>query len=175
MVDQHRAKRPLAAKAATVRPERRDVLPKPSGASRLRYMETRDARARRLFDALGFLRAAWPGGGWSWDNRLTCAASSFNIELAGEARAAADLALRHEWTRRTLASAPPLVREIAEQSGGVRDDQYLLASDPVDRVIAFGLWWPWGDEQTISLRVGLAGHRVDPLRDQLRDLFGATF
>jgi hypothetical protein len=138
-------------------------------------MQTRDASAQRLFDALGFLRAAWPGGGWSWDNRLSCAASSFNLELANEARAAADLALPHEWTRRTLASAPAPVRDIAEQSGGIRDDQFLLASDVVDRMIAFGLWWPWGDEQTISLRVGLAGVATERLQERLRELFGATF
>lgn len=138
-------------------------------------MHTRDAPAQRLFEALGLLRTAWPGGGWSWDNRLSCAASSFSVELSREARAAADLALRREWTRHTLRQAPALVREVAEQSGGVRDDQFLLATDPVEGLIGFGLWWPWGDEVTISLRVGLAGAGAESLQERLRNLFGAAF
>lgn len=138
-------------------------------------MPTREATGARLFDALGLLRTAWPGGGWSWDNRLSCVASSFSVDLAREARAAADLALPRQWTKRTLATAPLIVREIAEQSGGIRDDQLLLATDPIDRMIAFGLWWPWGDEVTISLRVGLAGKVSDQTQEKFRDLFGATF
>jgi hypothetical protein len=37
----------------------------------------------------------------------------------------------------------------------------------------FGLWWPWGDGSTVSLRIGL--HDVDLPKQRyprLRDVFG---
>lgn len=127
-----------------------------------------------LFDSLVRLRAAWPGGGWSWDGRLSCLSSSFNVELADEARTAAKRALPHQWTAKDIDTAPEVIREIADSSGGVRAEQLVLSTDASARVIAFGLWWPWGDDMTISLRVGLAGRISEDDQESFRDLFGAT-
>jgi len=127
-----------------------------------------------LFDSLVRLRAAWPGGGWSWDGRLSCLSSSFNVELADEARAAAQRALANEWTADNIETAPDNIREIAEMSGGVRAEQLVMATDPAARILAFGLWWPWGDDNTISLRVGLAGRVSESDQESFRDLFGAV-
>lgn len=127
-----------------------------------------------LFAELSRLRRAWPGGGWSWDARLLCVASSFDMELAREARSAAKLALPIEWTHATIHDSPAIVQELAETSGGVRRDQMLLSTEPVVGVIAFGLWWPWNDEITISLRVGLAGRATERDQERFRELFGAA-
>jgi len=127
-----------------------------------------------LFDSLVRLRAAWPGGGWSWDGRLSCVSSSFSVELMDEARTAAQRALPNEWSAQSIGTAPDIVREVADTSGGVRAEQLVLATDPAARVLAFGLWWPWGDDVTISLRVGLAGRISEDDQESFRDLFGAA-
>ncbi len=127
-----------------------------------------------LFAELARLQRAWPGGGWSWDGRLLCVASSFDKEIAREARSAASLALPIEWRSATIRDAPSIVREIAETAGGVRSDQLLLCTEPVVGVIAFGLWWPWNDESTTSLRVGLAGRATERDQERFRDMFGAS-
>ncbi len=129
--------------------------------------------ASPLFDSLVRLRAAWPGGGWSWDGRLSCVSSSFSVELTDEAHGAVKRALPNEWTAKTIASAPEVIREVADSSGGVRAEQLVLSTDPAERMIAFGLWWPWGDDVTISLRVGLAGRFSEDDQESFRDLFGA--
>lgn len=126
-----------------------------------------------LFDSLVRLRAAWPGGGWSWDTRLSCVSSSFSVELADEARAAAKRALPYEWTSKNIGKSPAIIHELADSSGGVRAEQLVLATDPDEELIAYGLWWPWGDDVTISLRVGLAGRVTEDDEDSFRDLFGA--
>lgn len=126
-----------------------------------------------LFESLAPLRERWPGGGWSWDTRFSCVSSSFNAELAHEARAAVHAAFAQEWTARSLAKAPSLVREVADNTGGVRPDQVLYCSDTVGGTIVFGLWWPWGDDVTISFRVGLAGFAAAREEFQLRDTFNA--
>ncbi len=113
--------------------------------------------AQSLFDALGRLVMVWPLRGWSWDRRWSCAASSFSSDNQGEARAAVVIAMPVQWTDRTVKNAPPFVKQIADATGGVRAEQVLYCSEPVAGLVAYGLWWPWGDEKNVSFRVGLAG------------------
>ena len=137
-------------------------------------MPTRSAEQwRPLFDALTKLRTDWPTRGWSWDGRLNCVTSSFSTEFETKARSNAAAALPQEWTSSTLAKAPPHIRDLAERHGGLRSGQLLLLGGPFGGILAFGLWWPWGDAVTISLRVGLAD--LDIAREpypRFRDYFG---
>jgi hypothetical protein len=128
-----------------------------------------------LVEAFRKLRAAWPTRGWSWDGRLTCLASSFDSDVADRARAAAQLALPQEWTSSKLQSAPSILRELAQHTGGLRSGQTLFASAAIGRGHAYGLWWPWNDSTSISLRVGLTGPDFGERHNaRLRDLFGVT-
>jgi hypothetical protein len=125
-----------------------------------------------LFNALKDLRAAWPSRGWSWDTRLTCVTSSFVVEFEAKARSAVAVALTSEWTATTIQSAPAVLKDLAERSGGLRSGQLIFSSPAVAGLFAYGLWWPWGDSITTSLRIGLGGPnaREDALR-RLRDVF----
>lgn len=127
-----------------------------------------------LFQALAVFKKSWPGGGFSWDSRLNCVASSFSTQLEAEARAAVAKSFKLQWTSRTLRSAPEIIQEAADQVGGLRQDQLLVAMDPNETLMAYGLWWPWGDDVTISFRVGLGGMSSVRYEDGFRDLFGAT-
>ena len=108
-----------------------------------------------IFEALSRLKTSWPKRGWSWDSRFETVASTFGTDLLSEAKASAALALPHVWTDKTLASASPSLRELAKKTGGVRAAQMLLSADPQGILQPFGLWWPWEDGRTISLRIGL--------------------
>lgn len=110
-----------------------------------------------LYNTLTQLRAEWPKRGWSWDSRFSCVASSFDMDVADRAREAVMHAFPAMWTDRTFAEAPPALREVGERTGGVRGGQLLYSCTPSHNVYAYGLWWPWGDGRTISLRVGLEG------------------
>ena len=75
----------------------------------------------------------------------------------------------------TLGQASPNLRDLAARTGGLRAGQLLMTGGPTGGLLAFGLWWPWGDGETISMRVGLLD--VDPNREpyrRLRDLFTVT-
>jgi hypothetical protein len=110
-----------------------------------------------LLDRFTKLKATWPARAWSWDSRLVCVTSSFAVELDAKARAAALEALSLEYTAATLARASSDLRRVAERSGGLRMGQLLLTTRDPTPVIAFGLWWPWGDGMTTSFRVGIDG------------------
>ena|SRR5436190_14809008 len=127
---------------------------------------------QELFDALERLKAKWPAPDWTYDRRLKCVASSIPINLEAGARAAMTEVLPTSWSSQTLADAPEKVRKLAEGCGGVRSSQLLFWGGGA-AVGAFGLWWPWGDGMTVSLRIGL--HDVALPKEhypKLRDIFG---
>jgi hypothetical protein len=126
-----------------------------------------------LFGALKELRVAWPSRGWSWDTRLSCVTSSFNVEFEAKARTAVGAALPTEWTSATIQRALPPLRDIAERSGGLRAGQFIFTSANVGPHFGYGLWWPWGDGMTTSLRIGLGGSGLrEEAFQRLRDVFG---
>ncbi len=128
-----------------------------------------------LFDGLRRLRAAWPKRAWSWDSRLGCVSSSFDNELAPQARTAAAEALPSVLTPANLSRASSALREVVERSGGLRTGQLLMAGPAVGRTAPYGLWWPWVNGLTISLRIGLAGiDWNDEPYPEFRDLFNVT-
>jgi hypothetical protein len=129
-----------------------------------------------VFDALGRMKASWPTRGWSWDPRLLCVTSSFTTEQEPAARKATQMALQNEWNAATIVRAPQPLRDVVERAGGIRQGQLALSTGPVNGLLVYGLWWPWGDGETVSLRVGLAD--VDPNREpyiRFRDVYGVSF
>jgi hypothetical protein len=137
-------------------------------------MDVRAGSSAALFAVLEQLKKAWIKGGWSWDSRFSCVASSFNVELEAEARAVVLRFLPNEWTSKTIAGAPQALKEVAEATGGVRTDQRVFTGDMSGRLVGYGLWWPWGDEITVSLRIGLGGYVLDPDMNRLRETFGTA-
>ncbi|HVU50040.1 MAG TPA: hypothetical protein VHL80_05110 [Polyangia bacterium] len=136
-------------------------------------MATVDEQWQELFQALERLKAKWPSPEWSYDRRLRCVASSIATSLEPAARASMSEVLPTSWTAQTLATAPDEVRKLAEGCGGVRSSQLLFWGGAPGAPGAFGLWWPWGDGTTVSLRIGL--HDIDQPKERyprLRDIFG---
>jgi hypothetical protein len=130
---------------------------------------------QKLAPGLEELHRTWPNRGWSWDGRLNCLASTFSMVHLTEARAAAARALPVEWTGSTIASAPPRVQNLSRQYGDIRSGQLFLTGGPVEGLFAFGLWWPWNNGLTISLRVGLVDiEAMEEPYPMFREMFGAT-
>ncbi len=110
-----------------------------------------------FLQSLGNVRKSWPTRGWSWDNRLNCLASTFRSDMSPVARAAVANSLPSEFNEGTLRQAPAPVRELATRHGGVRAGQSLFLSPLSGGIYAFGLWWPWEEGSTISMRIGVDG------------------
>jgi hypothetical protein len=136
-------------------------------------MATPDEQWEAVFATLGRLRERWPSADWSYDRRLRCVSSSLPLTQADEMRAAYADALPTTWTADNLATAPEAVRALAETCGGLRAAQLLLWGGDADGPGPFGLWWPWGDGTTVTLRIGLHGLDQPKVRyPRLRDVFG---
>ena len=128
------------------------------------------------FDALASLKKGWPTRGWTWDSRIGCVTSSFTVEQEQQARVAVGQALPAQYTHASILRAPPSLQELVDRAGGLRPNQLVLALGPTAGLLVFGLWWPWGDGETISFRLGLAD--VDPAKEpnlRFRELFNAAY
>lgn len=54
----------------------------------------------------------------------------------------------------------------------MRAGQLIFSSGTIGPNFAYGLWWPWGDGMTTSLRIGLGGSSVrEDALQRLRDVF----
>jgi hypothetical protein len=126
-----------------------------------------------IFASLERLRGLWPAPDWMYDRRLKCVASSIPLTRQDDARAAMAEALPMSFSVDTLPGAGEGVRALVEKCGGLRATQLLFWGGGDDAPGLFGLWWPWGDGTTVSLRIGL--HDVDVPKERyprLRDVFG---
>jgi hypothetical protein len=132
-----------------------------------------EASWEAVFSSLARLRERWPSSEWTYDRRLRCVASSIPLAGADAARAVYAEAFPTTWTSETLGRAPASVQALAETCGGLRAAQQLLWGGDADGPGAFGLWWPWGDGTTVTLRIGLHGLDQPKVRyPRLREVFG---
>jgi hypothetical protein len=135
--------------------------------------ETPNETWQPILDTLGQLRSAWPTTEWTWDPRFKCVASSMPMGSASTARAALTAADLSEWTPVTFATAPDEVRALEARCGDLRAGQVLLTANPVDGMILFAMWWPWGDGSQVSVRLGVANcTRTKELYPLIRAGFG---
>ena len=126
-----------------------------------------------LLHRLAQLQATWPSPPWTWDARFAAVASTFTAAQEPAIRASAQLAFPRGWTTSSLVNAPADLQAFAARTGGLRANQRLLGGDPVSCASLFGLWWPWGSGDKITLRIGIVGIADDaPPLPQLRALFG---
>ena len=126
-----------------------------------------------ILDTLAQLRSAWPATDWTWDTRFKCVASSVTSDVAPAARTLLTAAVPSEWTAAGFGAAPEEVRALETRCGDLRAGQLLLTGVPVDGMILFGMWWPWGDGSQVSVRLGVANcPRTKELYPLVRAVFG---
>jgi len=92
---------------------------------------------------------------WEWDGYIRAFLATFPIGQVQQIETICTKYFMSQWDQESLAKAPPSILAIAENLGGLRAAQRLLMTRPDQFVMAFGAWWPWGDGQMISLRIGL--------------------
>ena len=114
---------------------------------------------------------------WTWDGRFGTAASEFPAEKKETVLGILEEYLVSRWDSATIAEAPEAAKKVKGHLGGLMSGQLLLLSNPDSEPLAFCAWWPWGNGQTISIRVGLFsgtmdGEQKQALADALKGWFG---
>ncbi|MFT7625168.1 MAG: hypothetical protein ACI9WU_004359 [Myxococcota bacterium] len=101
------------------------------------------------------LARRWPAGPWVWDLRFNCAICNCPTDVAEQARGELEAALPDVCDHTSIASMPDAVRDMVNMTGGLRPGQLVFVGPEGPAGRPFGLWWPWLDGRTVSIRVGL--------------------
>jgi hypothetical protein len=92
---------------------------------------------------------------WKWDSRFETVLAEFGVDKKDNIRATLEQHLSAAWDSANVGNAPDTVRVIKDDLGGLMAGQILFTSDPNRGVVLFCAWWPWGNGEKISIRVGL--------------------
>ena len=114
---------------------------------------------------------------WKWDSYLDTVLAEFDVGDKDSIRAVLERFLGSTWDRSNIGKAPHIVQMVNSNYGGLRSRQLLFTSDPNQDEIIFGAWWPWGNGETISIRIAPCSRKVsDSEKDEqikrFKDLFG---
>ncbi len=105
---------------------------------------------------------------WKWDGRFGTVLAEFPIDKKTDVLGRLEQHLVSSWDSATIQDAPEGARQVMRHLGGLMTGQLLLLSDPAGDLLIYCAWWPWGNGQTISIRVGLFSARLDG--DESQDL-----
>jgi hypothetical protein len=114
-----------------------------------------EAPCRAIAAAAGDLLA------WGFDPRFRAANAAFPTSAQAPVRAALERGFDGCWSAADIAHAPARVGELAARTGGMRGGQLLFGANVAADPILFGLWWPWGDGATISIRILFSARTLD--------------
>ena len=114
---------------------------------------------------------------WKQDSRFGTVLAEFPVVDKEKVGAILQPYLGAVWDSANISKAPDSVQTVAKLFGGLRADQVLMSSDPDKGVCLYGAWWPWGDGQTISLRITpydtrLSALDMAELEGQVKGWFG---
>ena len=103
------------------------------------------------------LSASWGVFSWKWDHRFEAFLAEFSADNGDEFRAILERDFNNVWDSSNIREAPDIVQMCNNNFGGLRSGQLLFTTDPSQDVFVCGAWWPWGDGETISLRIARQG------------------
>lgn len=97
---------------------------------------------------------------WEWDDRFDVPMLVFPRDAEAEVLNLLSQHFLHQWTCQEIKSASPAVRRVLDNIFGLQEDQKIYATDASKEIFLVGLWWPWKNGLTFSLRISLAGKGV---------------
>ena len=115
--------------------------------------------------------------GWEWDGRFGCVLTTFETSDKDRVSGVVSSLLDQAWDSANIDDAPARVGAAIKDFGGLHPGQLLFSSELAQGIILLGLWWPWGNGTTISIRFVPSGpansdREVDAARAELKAAFG---
>jgi hypothetical protein len=92
---------------------------------------------------------------WKWDERFETVLAQFSVEEKDKVHKILEQHLGNIWMDKNKNEAPETIKPIIEYFGGLEPNQKLYTSTLDENNLILCAWWPWGNGQTISIRVGV--------------------
>jgi len=90
---------------------------------------------------------------WKWDDHFQTVLAEFKIDNKARIHDPLVRCLDRTWDSSNIETAPEVVQAIVSTFGGIMPGQLLFTSDPDQDALVFCAWWPWGNGETISIRL----------------------
>jgi hypothetical protein len=92
---------------------------------------------------------------WRWDKEFNLALAVIDRQNEIMVELPLTLEFAHKWDFTTIDDADTPIREFFQAGVGIVPGQKVFTTEPVSGVVLYAAWWPWGDDERISLRLGL--------------------
>ena len=90
---------------------------------------------------------------WKWDGRFGAVLATCRTENKDDVQLARKSYLKTIWDNSNTDDAPDVVLDAISYFGGLMPGQLLFISDLNQDILLCCAWWPWGDGETVSIRV----------------------
>ncbi len=116
-------------------------------------------------------------GTWEWDDWFKVAQCTLPKSEEGRLLEALGTVLPCRWEQGDTNVLNSWPFRVSQRIGGLSHGQTLYTSQAGDAAVLFAALWPWGDNQQLSLRIGLHELEADEMRaaaldDAVRGCFG---
>jgi len=105
-------------------------------------------------DSTKFVEALQGDLSWQWDSRFKTVLTQFNTDEKDAVKKILECYLGTAWDSITIKTVPESMQSILARLGGIMTGQLFYGANLPENGIVFCAWWPWGNGQTISIRLG---------------------
>mgnify|MGYP001812417738 CR=1 FL=1 len=114
---------------------------------------------------------------WEWDERFNGVLAAFESAEKDAVLGEVTSRFGEPLDRRSIKSASRGVKSAIKELGGVSTGQLVFVADLSRDVMLLGLWWPWRDGETVSVRFIPFGQQasageIHAVRAAMMDAFG---
>jgi hypothetical protein len=114
---------------------------------------------------------------WEWESRFEAVLAKMSVDKKDSVREVLERCLVNVWDSASKDKASDSVQAVISQLGGLMPGQLLFTSNSDKDVFIFCAWWPWGDGETISVRMApvcrnQSGSEEGELIQQFKGWFG---
>ncbi len=112
---------------------------------------------------------------WETDARFNTALISFEKDAVDSILGTISNIFENQFDTKSIKKATKQEKKLAKFLFGLSEGQLLFTSN-MDDLTLFGAWWPWGNDEKVSLRIGIFTLEDNPeeedIQRQLAEWFG---
>lgn len=97
---------------------------------------------------------------WKWDDRFNTALAEFDVNDQKDILKIIETHMGDIWDGGNFQKAPEIIQLVIKFFGGLHPGQELYTTNPERDDLLLCAWWPWGNGQTISIRLGIFGQTL---------------
>ncbi len=113
---------------------------------------------------------------WKWDDRFETVLAEFKSKNMDLFKTLIQSHMDVIWDSNNAKKAPDIVKTVIDYFGGLHKDQLLFTSNPEQDGLLLCAWWPWGNGETISIRLAIFSDALsDADNNELIKIFRGWF